>query len=63
MISFHEVINKILSRDSNYFADLDMWPKFGDCSISTREVNISLILLGFVQKKALFCGVALVQVQ
>ena len=36
--------NKILSRDSNYILHLDIWPEFGDCSISMREVNISLIL-------------------
>ena len=26
----HDVINKILSRDSNYIVDLVMWPKFGN---------------------------------
>ena len=28
--SVHDVINKILSRDSNYIVDLVMWPKFGN---------------------------------
>ena len=26
----HDVINKILSRDSNYIVDLVMWSKFGN---------------------------------
>ena len=30
----HDVINKILSRDSNYIGDVVMWPKFSNCSIS-----------------------------
>ena len=37
-ISVDDVINKIISRDSNYIVDLFMWPKFGNCSISLREV-------------------------
>ena len=40
----HEVTNKILSRDSNYIADVVMWPKFGNSSISVREVIITSIL-------------------
>ena len=40
----HDVTNKILSRDSNYVVDVVMWPKFGNCSISLREVIISSIL-------------------
>ena len=44
IISVHDVINKILSRDSNYIADLVMWPKFGNSSISVREVIITSIL-------------------
>ena len=39
-----EVINKILSRDSIYIVDVFMWPKFGNCSISMREVIITSIL-------------------
>ena len=39
MISVHDAINKILLRDSKY-----MKPKFGNCSISTREVIITSIL-------------------
>ena len=44
IISVHEVTNKILSRDSNYIVDLVMWPKFGNSSISMREVIITSIL-------------------
>ena len=39
--------NKILSRDLNYIVDVFIWPKFGNCSISTREVITTTILLGF----------------
>ena len=33
MISPHYVTNKVLSRDSNYFVDLVMSPKFGNSNI------------------------------
>ena len=39
-----EVTEKVLSRDSNYIADVVMWPKFGNSSISMREVIITSIL-------------------
>ena len=38
IIHVNDVINKILSHDSNYIADVFMWPKFGNSSISVREV-------------------------
>ena len=38
IIFVHYSTNKILSRDSNYIVGVVMWPKFGDCSISMREV-------------------------
>ena len=38
IISVDDVTNKILSRDSNYIVDVFMWTKFGNCSISMREV-------------------------
>ena len=44
IISVHDVTNKILSRDSNYIVDVAMWPKFGNSSISMREVIIASIL-------------------
>ena len=44
VIYVHDVTNKILSRDSNYIVDVVIWPKFGNSSISTREVIITSIL-------------------
>ena len=58
-----DVTNKILSLDSNYIVDVVMWPKFGNSSISMREVIITSILLGFDQKNRFFWGVVLVEVQ
>ena len=44
IISVHDVNNTILSRDLNYIADVVMWPKFGNSSISMREVIKTSIL-------------------
>ena len=44
MTFVHDVINKIWSRDSNYIEDVVMWPKFGNSSVSMKEVIITLIL-------------------
>ena len=41
IISVHGVTNKILSRDWNYIVDVVMWEKFGNSSISMREVVIA----------------------
>ena len=62
IISVDDVTNKILSRDSNYIVDVFMWPKFGNSSISMREVITTSILQGFDQKNRFFWGVVLVQV-
>ena len=62
-ISVQDITNKILSRDSNYITDVVIWSKFGNYSISLREVIITSILEGFDQKKQFFWGVFLVQVQ
>ena len=40
IIYVHDVTNKTLLRDSDYIVDLVMWPKFGNSSISMREVII-----------------------
>ena len=37
----YDVTDKILSRDSIYMADVDMWTKFGNSSTSVREVIIA----------------------
>ena len=44
MIFAYDVTIKILLRDSNYIVDVVMWPKFGNSSISIREVIITSIL-------------------
>ena len=44
-ISVHDVTNKTLSSEPNYIVDVVMWPKFGNSSISIREVTITSILL------------------
>ena len=44
IIFAHDVINKILSRDSSYIADVVILPKFGNSRISIREVIITSIL-------------------
>ena len=41
IISVHELINKISSRDSNDIVDVVMWPKFGNSSISMKEVILT----------------------
>ena len=42
--SVDDVTNKILWHDSNYIVDVFMWPKFGNSSISMREVITTSIL-------------------
>ena len=44
IVSVHDVPNKILSHDWNYIVGVVMWPKFGNSSISLREVIITSIL-------------------
>ena len=44
IIFFYDVTNKILSHVPPYIVDMVMWPKFGNPSISMREVNITSIL-------------------
>ena len=44
IISVDDVTNKILWLDSNYIVDVLMWPKFGNSSISMRQVNTTSIL-------------------
>ena len=42
--SVHDAANKILSRDSDYILDLVMWPTFGNCGISMKEVIMTSTL-------------------
>ena len=44
IISVHDVTSKILSHGSNHTVDVVMRPKFGNSSISIREVIINSIL-------------------
>ena len=41
---FGDVTNKVLSHDSNHIEDVAMWPKFGNSSISIKEVIMTSIL-------------------
>ena len=40
----YDVVNEVLSRDSNYIVDMVMWTRFGNSSICIREVIITTIL-------------------
>ena len=44
IIPVHDVTCKVLSRNSNYIADVVMVSKFGNSSISMTEVIITSIL-------------------
>ena len=41
IISVYDIINKNLSRDSNFIVDLVMLPKFGNFRTTMREVIIT----------------------
>ena len=43
IIFAHDVTTKVLSHDSNYIVDVVMWPKFGNSSVSMREVITSIL--------------------
>ena len=44
IIPVDDVKNNILLRGLNYIVDVFMWPKFGNSSISMREVTTTSIL-------------------
>ena len=44
MIYVHEITGKNLSRASNHIVDVVIWPKFGNPSISVKEVIRTSIL-------------------
>ena len=50
VILVHDVISKILLRDSNYIREVVIWPKFCDSGTSIKEVIITSFLQGFYQK-------------
>ena len=51
-----DVTNKILSHDSNYIVDVFVRPKFGNCSISMREVITTSIYKDLTRITAFFEG-------
>ena len=59
----YDVTYKTRLYGSNHIVDEVMLPKFGNSSISIKEVIIMSILQGFDQKNYFFCGVVLVEVQ
>ena len=44
LIPVDDVTNKVLLRDWNYIVYVLMWQKFGNCSISGREVTTTSVL-------------------
>ena len=44
IIFVHDVTSRTLSRNKNYIVGVAMWLKFGNSSISLREVIITSIL-------------------
>ena len=50
MTSVSDVTSDIFWHDLNYIVYVVVWPKFGNSSISIREVIITLILKTFNQK-------------
>ena len=44
IIFVHDVTNKILSPDSNHNVNAVMWPRFGNSSISVREVKFQFYI-------------------
>ena len=56
IISVHDLTNEILSQDSNYFINVVMWPKFGNCSICMRKVIITSFYKDLTRKVAFLEG-------
>ena len=56
VIFVHDITNKILSHDSNHIVDVVMSPKFGNSSISLREVIITSFYKDLTTKTAFLKG-------
>ena len=54
IIYVHDFTNIFLSRGWNYIVDVVMWPKFGNYSISMREVIITSTYKDLTEKTAFF---------
>ena len=52
--SVNDVINKLLLCDSSCIVNLVIWPKFGNCSISMKEVMITSIYKDLIGKNDFF---------
>ena len=52
-----------MTSTTKFFQVSQIWPKFGNSSISMREVITTFILKGFHQKNRISWGMAVVQVQ
>ena len=58
IISVHDVINEILSRESNYIIDGVIRPKLGNSSISVRQgITTSIFIRILTRKTTFFKGV------
>ena len=53
-MGLHDVTSKILSRESTYILNVFMWPRFGNCSTSMREVIIISIYKDLHKKNNFF---------
>ena len=56
MILIHDVTNKILLLDLNYIVDGVMRPKFGNSSMSMREITITSFYEGLKKETIFFDG-------
>ena len=62
IVFVHDVINRILSRDSDYVADVVIWPNFGYYHFNERSCH-NLNFMRIWPKISLFWGVALFEGQ
>ena len=63
IISVYDTNNKILSNGSNFIADVFMWPKVSNSSVSMREAIITSVLQGFDQNDQFFLEELLIDIQ
>ena len=56
IIPVNDVTSKVVSRDSNYTVDVLMRPKFGNSTISMKEVITTSVLQGLTRKTAFLRG-------
>ena len=61
VISSYDVTNKIALHDSKCILDKVIRPRYGNASISMKEVIVTSILWTFDQKNQIFWGIFLVK--